>query len=69
MNCNHSVVRCQSETDGDAAEVVDGGDLGIVGDDVQDFGDASFGSAPGVDTTCVFPKNSPRCKLSKSTLE
>ncbi|CAA6655931.1 unnamed protein product [Spirodela intermedia] len=54
------VVRCQSDTDGDAAEVVDGGDLGIVGDDVQDFGDGSFGSALGVDTTCVFPKNPPR---------
>ncbi|KAF8406572.1 hypothetical protein HHK36_008660 [Tetracentron sinense] len=52
------VARCQSDSD---AEVVEGGgDLGIVGEDVQDFGDGSFGPAPGVDTVCVFPKNAGR---------
>jgi len=42
-----------------SAEVVDaqdeGGELGIVGDGVQDFGDAVLGTAPGVDTVCFFP--------------
>ena len=57
-------MRCQSDANEDTSEVADGGDLGIVGDDVQDFGDASFPSAPGVDTTFVFPKNTPRCKSS-----
>lgn len=27
---------------------------------MQDFGDASFSPAPGVDTICVFPKNAAR---------
>lgn len=36
------------------------GDLGIVGEDVQDFGDENFSPAPGVNTVCVFPKNSAR---------
>ena len=46
----------------EVAEAVEGGDLGIVGDDVQDFGDGSFAPAPGVDTVCVFPKNPKRSK-------
>ncbi|MED6188785.1 hypothetical protein PIB30_089208 [Stylosanthes scabra] len=55
------VARCQSDSD----EAVDttteeSGDIGIVGDDAQDFGDGTFTSAPGVDTICVFPKNSAR---------
>ncbi|KAJ6813064.1 translocon-associated protein subunit alpha-like isoform X1 [Iris pallida] len=53
------VVRCHS----DAKEVVaedEGGELGIVGDETQEFSDGSFSSAPGVDTICVFPKNSAR---------
>ncbi|KAJ6843822.1 translocon-associated protein subunit alpha-like isoform X1 [Iris pallida] len=53
------VVRCHS----DANEVVaedEGGELGIVGDETQEFSDGSFSSAPGVDTICVFPKNSAR---------
>ncbi|KAF8405374.1 hypothetical protein HHK36_010278 [Tetracentron sinense] len=55
------VARCQSESDVEVAEVVEGGgDLGIVGDDVQDFGVGSFGPAPGVDTVCFFPKNAGR---------
>ncbi|KAK4424093.1 Translocon-associated protein subunit alpha [Sesamum alatum] len=52
------VARCEPDPD---AEVVDsseeGGDLGIVGEDVQDFGGGSFSPAPGVETVCVFPKN------------
>ncbi|XP_077246547.1 translocon-associated protein (TRAP), alpha subunit isoform X2 [Tasmannia lanceolata] len=54
------VVRCQSDTDVEVAEPADGGDLGIVGDEFQDFGDASLSPAPGVDTVCVFPKNPGR---------
>lgn len=55
------VARCQSDSDVDVAEAgEDGGELGIVGDDVPDFGDGSFNPAPGVDTVCVFPKNSAR---------
>ncbi|XP_058098849.1 translocon-associated protein subunit alpha [Magnolia sinica] len=55
------VVRCQSDIDAEAAaEVVEEGGLGIVGDDIQDFGDVSSSPAPGVDTVCVFPKNAAR---------
>ncbi|XP_028765692.1 translocon-associated protein subunit alpha [Neltuma alba] len=54
------VVRCQSDAS-DAAETTEEvSDLGIVGDDVQDFGDGSFPSAPGIDTICLFPKNSAK---------
>ncbi|KAL5985990.1 hypothetical protein ACLOJK_027980 [Asimina triloba] len=53
-------VRCQSDVDSEVAEVVEGGDLGIVGDDVQDFGDVASTPAPGVDTICVFPRNTGR---------
>ncbi|KAM3344170.1 translocon-associated protein subunit alpha isoform X1 [Capsicum galapagoense] len=52
------VARCQSDPE---TEVVEGtgeaGDLGIVGDDVQDFGSDNFSPAPGIETVCVFPKN------------
>ncbi|CAN4125102.1 unnamed protein product [Withania somnifera] len=55
------VARCQSDPE---TEVVEGtgeaGDLGIVGDDVQDFGSDSFSPAPGIETVCVFPKNPSR---------
>lgn len=51
------VVRCESGKDVDVAEAVENGDLGIVGDDVQDYGDVSLSPAPGVETICVFPKN------------
>ena len=56
------VVRCET----DASEVVaeDGGELGIVGDEAQDFSDGSLASAPGVETICVFPKNPTRCMYS-----
>ncbi|MQM08125.1 hypothetical protein Taro_040976 [Colocasia esculenta] len=55
---HYSVARCQSDAEVDVAEA--GGDLGIVGDDAQEFGDGSLSPAPGVDTICVFPKNSAR---------
>ncbi|GFP84631.1 translocon-associated protein subunit alpha [Phtheirospermum japonicum] len=52
------VARCELDPD---AEVVDSseevGDIGIVGDDVQDFGGGSFSPVPVVGTVCVFPKN------------
>lgn len=50
------VARCQSESDAEV-ETTEDGELGIVGDDVQDFSDGSFSPAPGVETVCVFPKN------------
>lgn len=56
------VARCQSESEEEVAETVEGGDLGIVGEDAQDFGDGTYSPAPGVDTVCIFPKNSARCK-------
>ncbi|XP_073111547.1 translocon-associated protein subunit alpha isoform X6 [Elaeis guineensis] len=58
------VVKCQLDTSDEATEVVEGGDLGIVGDELQDFGDASFSPAPGVDTICVFPKNAARFSVN-----
>ncbi|KAI3515268.1 hypothetical protein L1887_14091 [Cichorium endivia] len=56
------VARCQSDSDSEDAELVaetveEGGDLGIVDDDVQDFGAGNYSPAPGVETVCVFPKN------------
>ncbi|KAI4367710.1 hypothetical protein MLD38_023419 [Melastoma candidum] len=54
-------VRCQSSPEVDvfeaAAEEGDDSELGIISDDVTDFGDGSFSPAPGIDTICVFPKN------------
>ncbi|XVE48909.1 hypothetical protein DITRI_Ditri01bG0039600 [Diplodiscus trichospermus] len=58
------VARCQSEGEADVAEAVEGGDLGIVGEDVQDFGDGNFGPAPGVEIVSVFPKNSAKLVLA-----
>ncbi|XP_010260152.1 PREDICTED: translocon-associated protein subunit alpha-like [Nelumbo nucifera] len=54
------VSRCQSDSEVEVAEVAEGDDLGIVGDDVQVYGDGNFNPAPGVDTVCVFPKNTAR---------
>ncbi|XP_023553718.1 translocon-associated protein subunit alpha-like [Cucurbita pepo subsp. pepo] len=53
---------CQSDSDGESSEAVEeASDIGIVGEeDSQDFGEVNFGPAPGVDTVCVFPKNSAR---------
>ncbi|VFQ78387.1 unnamed protein product [Cuscuta campestris] len=50
------VARCDSETvvvEG----IEEGRDIGIGGEDVQDFGEGSFGPAPGVETVCIFPRN------------
>ncbi|THG20670.1 hypothetical protein TEA_002291 [Camellia sinensis var. sinensis] len=58
------VGRSQSDSDveiSDAAEAaIEGGDLGIVGDDVEVFGDGTFSPAPGVETICFFRKNPSR---------
>ncbi|GMI73377.1 hypothetical protein like AT2G16595 [Hibiscus trionum] len=50
------VAWCQLETEADI-EDVEGGHLGIVGEDVQPFSDGKFDPAPGVETICFFPKN------------
>ncbi|XP_020571268.1 translocon-associated protein subunit alpha [Phalaenopsis equestris] len=50
------VVRSQADSAEEVSEV-EGGELGIVGDEAQDFTDGSLSPAPGVDTICVFPKN------------
>lgn len=61
-----TVATCQSDSEGEPSQVVEeASDLGVVGEeDSQDFGDVIFGSAPGVNTVCVFPKNSARSKCS-----
>ncbi|KAL6545978.1 hypothetical protein OROGR_009852 [Orobanche gracilis] len=52
------VARCEPDPDAEVFESAEeGGDLGIVGDEVQDFGSGSFNPAQNVITTCVFPKN------------
>lgn len=54
---------CQSDTEEEVMEAAEEvSDLGIVGEDTQYFGDGSYSPAPGVDTICVFPKNSARCR-------
>ncbi|XP_022763098.1 translocon-associated protein subunit alpha-like [Durio zibethinus] len=63
------VARCQSEPEADVGDAVEVGDLGIVGEDVQDFGDGNFGPAPGVETVCVFPKNSAKLVLAGEETE
>lgn len=56
------VARCQSDSDDAVETTEESSDIGIVGDDVQDFGDGTYPSAPGIETISVFPKNSARCK-------
>ncbi|KAL9692036.1 hypothetical protein QQ045_012468 [Rhodiola kirilowii] len=53
------VVRSESEPDPDLdiAEPAEGGDIGIVGEDVHDFIEETFSAAPGIETITVFPKN------------
>ncbi|KAL7118643.1 hypothetical protein ACP275_02G016200 [Erythranthe tilingii] len=52
------VARCEPDPDADIVESADeGADLGIVGDDVQDFSSGNFSPAPEVETVCLFPKN------------
>ncbi|KAG0457490.1 hypothetical protein HPP92_022647 [Vanilla planifolia] len=53
------VVRCQVDAADDIAEV-DGGELGIVGDEAQDYTEGILSSAPGVETIYLFPKNAAR---------
>ncbi|KAL6963747.1 hypothetical protein U1Q18_034752 [Sarracenia purpurea var. burkii] len=55
------VARSQSDSETEVAEAaIEAGDLGIVGEDTQDFEDGNFSPAPGVKTVCVFPKNPSR---------
>uniref|UniRef100_A0A2P2JDP1 Translocon-associated protein subunit alpha n=1 Tax=Rhizophora mucronata TaxID=61149 RepID=A0A2P2JDP1_RHIMU len=55
------VVSSQSDSEAEVAEATEEAtDLGIVGEDAQDFGNGNFNPAPGVDTVCIFPKNSAR---------
>ena len=56
------VARCQSDSEEAEETAEEVSDIGIAGDDVQDFGDGNFPSAPGIDTICVFPKNSAKFK-------
>lgn len=56
------VARCQSDSDGAVEATDEASDIGIVGDDAQDYGGETFTSAPGIETISVFPKNSARCK-------
>uniref|UniRef100_M8B6L1 Uncharacterized protein n=1 Tax=Aegilops tauschii TaxID=37682 RepID=M8B6L1_AEGTA len=51
------VARAQSEEDAAMQEVVDGADLGYVGDDTPVSSEEPLSPAPGVETVCVFPKN------------
>lgn len=51
------VARCESDPDAEVDSSEEGGDVGIVGEDVQDFGGGNFSPAPDVETVCVFPKN------------
>ncbi|KAL7190726.1 hypothetical protein ACSBR2_022911 [Camellia fascicularis] len=56
-----NVARSQLDLDVEVFEAaeaaIEGGDLGIIGDDVEPFGDRNFSPAPGVETICFFPKN------------
>uniref|UniRef100_A0A0C9S5W1 Translocon-associated protein subunit alpha n=1 Tax=Wollemia nobilis TaxID=56998 RepID=A0A0C9S5W1_9CONI len=49
---------CQVASSSEGTDVSDeGGELGIVGDAEQDFGETVLGTAPGVTTIYVFPKS------------
>ncbi|XP_010555241.1 PREDICTED: translocon-associated protein subunit alpha-like [Tarenaya hassleriana] len=58
------VARCQSNSEDPANTVGDsveeGGEVGVIGDDEQDVADVVLSSAPGIETVCVFPKNSAK---------
>ncbi|XP_042498903.1 translocon-associated protein subunit alpha-like isoform X2 [Macadamia integrifolia] len=63
-------VRCQLDSEVEVAEAAKGGgDLGIVSDDVHDYGDRSFSPAPGIETVCVFPKNAAKLVLAGEETE
>ncbi|KAJ4776533.1 Translocon-associated protein subunit alpha [Rhynchospora pubera] len=51
------IVRCQSDEEAVASEVIEGAELGIIGDDTHVVDDTNLGSAPGISTVCLFPKN------------
>ncbi|KAI8000673.1 Translocon-associated protein subunit alpha [Camellia lanceoleosa] len=55
------VARSQSDSDVEVSEAaeaaIEGGDLGVIGDNVEVFRDRNFSPAPGVETICFFPKN------------
>jgi hypothetical protein len=59
-----TVARAESEEDAAAAEVVEGADLGIVGDDTQVSSDGPLSPAPGVETVVVFPKNAGKSECT-----
>jgi hypothetical protein len=59
-----TVARAESEEDAAAAEVVEGADLGIVGDDTQVSSDGPLSPAPGVETVVVFPKNAGKSEYA-----
>ncbi|CAD6335377.1 unnamed protein product [Miscanthus lutarioriparius] len=63
------VARAESEEDAAAAEVVEGADLGIVGDDTQVSSDGPLSPAPGVETVVVFPKNAGKIVLAGEETE
>ncbi|XP_051138427.1 translocon-associated protein subunit alpha-like [Andrographis paniculata] len=50
------VAICEPDPDADVESSEVAKDLGIVGDDVL-YDDGNFSPAPGVETTCLFPKN------------
>lgn len=60
--CCLIVARCQLDLDTEVIEAAEeGGDLGIIGEDVHDFSGESFSPAPGLETVCVFPKTPSKC--------
>ncbi|KAI3714157.1 hypothetical protein L1987_72750 [Smallanthus sonchifolius] len=66
------VARSQSDSDSEAdaelvAETINEGTY--VGDDVQDIGVGNFYPAPGVETVCVFPKNSAKSVVAGQETE
>ncbi|OWM87238.1 hypothetical protein CDL15_Pgr019285 [Punica granatum] len=55
------VARCETDSEPEDTETSEeGGELGIVGEDAQAFGDGNLSPAPGVETVCIFPKNGAR---------
>eukprot|EP01018_Ginkgo_biloba_P013463 Gb_35947 [translate_table: standard] len=54
------VVKSEEASTFEGADGAEEGELGIVGDGVQEFVDAVLGPAAGVDTICFFPKNSDK---------
>lgn len=58
------VARCHLNSEDPANTVEDAveesGEVGVVGDDEQDAVDVALSSAPGIETVCVFPKNSAK---------